>query len=218
MSSAPQTPAPRALVPSPPEKASGLKRWRRMAEAVPDAADLILIGDSLAAGWPMAPRSGLRLYNLGLPGDRIQNTLWRLGSVDLAHLRPAQVVVLLGTNNIGDGDPPDVVAAGLVQLAACLRALWPAARVAIFTVPRRGACPGLREAERREANRLAHLALPGLGVDVIDVDAALDAARLGPGAILGPDLLHLSPEGYGLLADALAALPRASRAERRPAM
>jgi hypothetical protein len=128
--------------PVPPAKASALRRLAEMQAGMPAGADLVLLGDSLAAGFPGAlvplPSAEWRLVNLGLPGDRVQNTLWRLENVPTQHLRPRVAILLLGTNNLGDGDPPDAIAAGI--LAVLRRALAPLGRTEGH--PRHGAAPG----------------------------------------------------------------------------
>ena len=203
MSSA-STPAP--LVPVPPSKLSYLKRFGTMAASMPDTADLILLGDSLAASWPAAfyPEAfpGRRVLNLGLTGDRVQNTLWRLGAMNIQHLRPREVVLLLGTNNLGDGDEAEAIARGIEKVLSTARLIWVEPHVFVVTVPRRGPDPGLREAERLHLNSILHTELPSShGAVLIDADAMLDCSPPGYSSLL-PDLLHLSPDGYRRLGDA----------------
>ena len=100
----------RVLSPVPPSKPTASKRLSMLSATLPRAADMVVLGDSLAASWPAdllsAAAPGRRIWNFGLPGDRLQNTLWRLAAIDTSHLRPALCLLLLGTNNLGDGDPP----------------------------------------------------------------------------------------------------------------
>ena len=203
MSSA-STPPP--LVPVPPGKSSYLKRIRTMAASVPGAADLILLGDSLAASWPVAlyPEAfpSRRVLNLGLTGDRVQNTLWRLEAMNIQHLRPREIVLLLGTNNLGDGDGAEAIACGIKKVLSKVRLFWAEPRAFVVTVPRRGPGPGLREAERHRLNNILRTELPSShGAVIIDADVALDCL---PPAYLSllPDLLHLSQDGYRRLSGA----------------
>ena len=68
-----------------PSKPSAHRRLGRLAAGMPGEADVIALGDSLVASWPPDGLAeafpGSRILNLGLPGDRIRNTLWRPGSV-----------------------------------------------------------------------------------------------------------------------------------------
>jgi lysophospholipase L1-like esterase len=197
----------RVLNPVPPVKPSSVKRLAEIEARLPDAADLILFGDSLAAGWPRELHGqafpGRRVWNFGLPGDRIQNALWRLGKVATAHLRPREVVLLLGTNNLGDGDPPEAIAAVLRQALA----LWGDPRPVVLTVPRRGEPPGFRDADRAVLNETLRGELRAFQcATLVDADAALALASVREEPSLQPDLLHLSEAGYRRLGIATAAL------------
>ncbi|TDR89965.1 SGNH/GDSL hydrolase family protein [Enterovirga rhinocerotis] len=192
------------LCPTAPTRASALKRLA--AARIPEAADIVLLGDSLAAAWPSdlvaAARPGRRILNLGLPGDRIQNTLWRIGRPDLAHLRPREVVIVLGTNNLSDGDSPAAIAAGLADLVRGLDALWERPALVLSTIPPRGSGPAACEAERQEANSLIARMETGR-LRLLRSEPALAAA--GDGAF-APDRLHLERGGYEALTAALAGL------------
>jgi lysophospholipase L1-like esterase len=205
--SGPATPA-RVLVPTPPSTPSALKRLNRLAANLPRAADLILVGDSLAAGWPtdLIAEPGQHVFNFGLPGDRIQHTLWRLAVLPIAHLRPERVVILLGTNNLGDGDEPDAIAAGLQAVVDRVRDLWGPSDCVLVTIPQRGPGGGFREADRaRTKALLARVARTSRGIDLLDADLALRIGAAGLPEVTETDLLHLSREGYRRLAAALKA-------------
>ena len=170
---------------------------------------MILLGDSLAAGWPARMWSerlpAKTVFNFGVAGERIQNTLWRLDAIDTGHLAPPWAIILLGTNNLGDGDPPEAIAAGLSAVAARARQLWHEPRILLFTIPPRGAGPRFREHDRRRLNALLEATWSSdRRHTLLDADLAL-----GPGALDGSafesDRLHLSLTGYDLLTQALAA-------------
>ena len=195
----------RILTPAPPLQKAAAKRMNVLARAVPPAADLVLVGDSLAAGWPpdllaeAAP--GLRVFNFGLPGDRIQNTLWRLREGGMAHLRPQHTLILLGTNNSGDGDPPHAMLLGLEKLIDTVRRLWNGPEVHVVTVPWRDSAA--HEAARLRLNAALRRSLAGLGwAHAVDADQVLGT---GTQALphLEADRLHLSRAGYDRLGAAL---------------
>ncbi|NNM74956.1 GDSL-type esterase/lipase family protein [Enterovirga aerilata] len=197
----------RVLTPVPPAKPSSARRLAELGARIPDYVDLILLGDSLAAAWPSHLQGeafpGRRVLNLGLPGDRIQNTLWRLRGGETAHLRPRELVLLLGTNNLGDGDPPDAIAAGLAAVLRRALSLWTGARPLVVTVPRRGEPPGFREADRLALNAALAAGLAGLAeAAIVDADAALAATRDEEPSLM-PDRLHISREGYVRLSRAM---------------
>lgn len=196
----------RVLTPVPPTKPSSVKRLGELERQMPARADLILLGDSLAAGWPAdlygAAFPGRHVFNFGLPGDRVQNTLWRLETVELGHLRPRELVLLLGTNNLGDGDPPHAIADGVVSVLRRAAALWDAPRTLLVSVPWRGEPPGFREPDRLALNAKLAAELHALPrSSLIDADLALADAD-GQARSLDPDLLHLSRAGYARLSAA----------------
>jgi lysophospholipase L1-like esterase len=196
--------------PAPPAKASGLRRHRALLARLAGgpAPEAVILGDSLAAGWPgpdLEAATGCPTLNLGLPGDRVQTTRWRLAALAAFAIRPRLAVTMVGTNSFADGDGETRVIAGLAALLAALRAAWAPPVIVLATVPWRESPPGRSEADR--------LALNAALADLADREALLlldcDAA-LGPdhAAGLEADRLHLNACGYAALSGALAALVR----------
>lgn len=192
----------RVLAPAPPAGANASKRLARIV--VPVAADLVILGDSNAAAWPddllAAELPGRAVFNFGLPGDRIQNVLWRLETIGTSHLRPRHVVIVLGTNNLADGDGPDEIAAGIDAVIEKVRALWGRPRIVLPAIARRGAGPLARSAEREHLNALL-LAREDTAVLALRSDLLLDAMGA---AAFQPDGIHISRAGYTRLTRALA--------------
>lgn len=189
--------------PAPPDE----KARKRLARiVVPAAADLVLLGDSNAAGWPgdllEAALPGLRIFNFGLPGDRIQNTLWRLDEIETSHLRPRHVVVILGTNNLADGHSAEAVADGLMRVVDRIGNLWAEPEIILPTIARRGAGPLARSQERVGLNAIL-LATARPRLRVARTDQFLEA--MGPIAF-EEDGIHISRAGYGRLTHVLAEL------------
>ena len=200
---------PTPLVQVPPDESTYLKRFHTMTALVPDAADLILLGDSLAASWPAAlhPEAfpGRRVLNVGLTGNRVQNTLWRLGAMNIHHLRPREVVRLLGTNNLSDGDEAEAIARGIEKVLSNAQSLWSESQAFVVTVTLRGLDPGRREAVRpRLNNRSCDELLSSRCTVLIEADVVLDCLPSAHSSFL-PDLLHLSQYGYRRLSGLCAA-------------
>ncbi|GJD99669.1 GDSL-type esterase/lipase family protein [Methylobacterium isbiliense] len=195
---------PRALGLAPPAKPSALRRHARLAAAVPARADLVLVGDSLAAGWP-PDRLPAGAFNFGLPGDRIQTTRWRLRAVDLGPLRPRAALVWVGTNNLRDGDPVAEILAGLAAVGDDLRRLWPGAGLVRVTLPWRAPVPGRPATDRDRLNA----GLAGLtgreGDRLLDADALLGTEGAAARHLMA-DRLHLNAAGYAVMGRALAGL------------
>lgn len=194
----------RPLVPAPPDTPNALKRLARIA--VPDSADLVLLGDSNAAAWPAdlleAALPGWRVFNFGLPGDRIQNTLWRLDAVSTSHLRPRHAVVILGTNNLRDGDAPSEIAVGLAAVVDRISDLWGGPDIIVPAIARRYAGPLARDQEREALNGLL-VAMSRPRLRIVRSDVVLDG--LGRDAF-EPDGIHISHTGYAALSGLLARL------------
>ena len=88
-----------ALSPEPPTKEI----------VTPQAADILLVGDSIAAGWPRvmleAVFPGHRVGKIAVSGERVQQTRWKLDSGRFDHLAPRIVILVVGTNNLGKNQP-----------------------------------------------------------------------------------------------------------------
>jgi beta-glucosidase len=197
--------------------------WRPFAEWIDrhesflrqrDAApvDLLFVGDSITEGWLTDGRATWdreygprRPLNLGIGGDETQHVLWRLDHGEVDGLNPKAVVLLIGTNNLGNGGhTPEQTAAGVAAVVGRLRAKLPTARVLLLAVFPRGrtADDPLRQAVAALNPLIAPLA-DGTHVHWLD----LTATFLRPDGVLPaatmPDYLHLSPAAYQAWADAM---------------
>jgi hypothetical protein len=112
--SAPATPPAKRLSTTPTLRLEN-PGWMKIVEqqaaaAKQDRWDLVLIGDSITAGWQSgAPNeiwskhfSACRTLNLGIAADKTENVLWRLGYPGtLASCQPKLFILMIGTNNTG---------------------------------------------------------------------------------------------------------------------
>ncbi|MBS1181006.1 MAG: hypothetical protein H6Q99_886 [Proteobacteria bacterium] len=133
-----------------------LKETLRVQAARPERADVVLIGDSLFAGWRTdLPTTfpSTAIYDFAVGGDRVPNVLWRLENTDLSHLRPAAIALLIGTNDLAAGTPACAVAIGIETIVERLRRLWPETPVLVLTIPPRGADFRALDGQRLEVNR-----------------------------------------------------------------
>jgi len=160
------------------------------------SADLVLVGDSLVQQWDVKLFRPRAAFNFGVGGDRTQNVLWRLEMPQLMALRPKDVVVLLGTNNLTAGDEPCAIVAGLQKVLAAAASVWPRARLWFIDIPPRGDGFAFRDAARKQTNA----GLQGLKpLRTIDVDDAISCNGKQPCGNYIADNLHFSPAGYGVL-------------------
>ncbi|WP_051228690.1 GDSL-type esterase/lipase family protein [Pleomorphomonas oryzae] len=192
-----------------------LKETLSVQAARPARADVVMLGDSLLAGWSTdlpAAFPATAIYDFAVGGDRVPNVLWRLEKTDLSHLRPEAAVLLIGTNDLAGGTPACAVTIGIENIVGRLRSLWPEARIFVLTIPPRGADFHVLDAGRLEVNRgIGALAdrIDGVHAVSIDDDAftcgqygkrpSADGQRLSCDNYV-EDNLHFSTKGYVELA------------------
>jgi platelet-activating factor acetylhydrolase IB subunit beta/gamma len=185
-------------------------------QAMKDGIDVALIGDSitqyLGGGFDGVPFNAawqkyfgaMKTVNLGIGGDRVENVLWRLDHGALDGVSPRVVVLLIGTNNgpliSANGVPVESVASSIQLCVQNIRARCPESQVVLVKI------------------------LPALVADISRINAALDTRKLDTDpqvhlldltcdfakddgslktALYSDGHLHLSPEGYELLASKL---------------
>ncbi len=170
---------------------------------------VLLLGDSLTQRWEsdgkpiwetaMAP---LGTFNAGIDNDRTENLLWRLQDGALDETNPPDVCILLvGINNLGgDGDTPHGVAEGVMTVARFILKRAPESRLIVVGLLPAG--PWSRGVLSRRAwtNRKiqAHSLPRTLFVDFSDSFLNKEG---GIETAMTTDGLHLSEQGYRVLAD-----------------
>lgn len=215
-----------STTPMRPYKSKFINYSRALADREPKDADVILLGDSLVQGWDaaglaaeIAPKTVL---NLGVGGDRTQQVIWRLEQMDLGAYQPETVVLMIGTNNLGDGEPACGIAAGIETIVDMMRAQWPEVQVLFIQIPPRGINFAKYMPERTDVSALVKEAL-GDAVSVLDLDIGLscgitefpesymEARSCGPTPPAPcenyrSDLLHFEAPGYEVLNGVIKAL------------
>jgi lysophospholipase L1-like esterase len=99
-----------------------------------DQGALVFLGDSITQGWGDVGSSfpGIKTANRGIGGDTTRGVLIRLQ--DVIAVNPRGVVLLIGTNDIGDGVEPEVIAGNMMLIIAALRAHDPSMPVVLCEV------------------------------------------------------------------------------------
>ncbi|MEI6425301.1 MAG: GDSL-type esterase/lipase family protein [Lentisphaerota bacterium] len=186
--------------------------------------DLLFIGDSITDLWTYPPDQqypgGLntwnKLYkdiatNFGITGDKTQTVLWRLTEgKSLEGYTPKHIVLLIGINNLLQGDTPEDTVAGIKAVTDYLRNVLPDSKVlvlGIFPCHEKPSDP-IREKIRTVNEKIKKLAdfknvyFVDMGNVFLEKDGSItkDVMR---------DMLHLSPKGYEIWADAMAPLLKA---------
>lgn len=168
-------------------------------------SDVLFLGDSitdlLARGdgkqlWD-ALYAPLGALNFGIGGIRTSHVLWQIEAGQVTTAAPKVVVLLIGSNNLAENEPPAEVAAGVEKIITELQTRLPDTRVLLLGIlPRGPAADDPLRAPIAETNRL----LAELGDDDRVVYLDLGGYFVDPdGAIwllLMPDTLHPNYWGY----------------------
>jgi len=187
--------------------------------------DVYFLGDSITRRWGTSDEQyraflenwrsnffGWNAANFGWGADTVQNILWRVSNGELDGVHPKVVVLLAGTNNIGntprqaiDAGVVEEVADGIAAVLGVVRVKAPEATVVLTGItPRRDRDGGTSLMPTIEAinRRLAAMA-DGSRVRFITINNRL--ARSDGALVDGMtvDGLHLSVAGYQVWADAL---------------
>jgi lysophospholipase L1-like esterase len=184
--------------------------------------DLYFEGDSITRRWGATDYPqlldnwnenffGWNAADFGWGADRAENILWRIENGELDGVNPKVIVLLAGTNNVGNRVPPqgiDAAAAEVSQgLSAVVRAMQAkaphAAIILMGILPRNDNPAVMPEIDRINAN-LAKLA-DGHQIRYLNInDRLADASgRVYEGMMNARDHLHLELKGYQVWADAL---------------
>jgi len=202
--------------PEPREAALAKRRFEQIKAAVLSQPYRVLFfGDSLIERFEtwdapilwhehMAARGVL---NAGVSGDRTEHLLWRLDNGNLAGPPPRAAVLLIGTNDLGHGRPPDVAAEGIRANLLRLRERLPAARILLLGLWPREIDPNARlRREVAAVNAMIRGCGDGSTVVYADIGGVLldPDGRLSPA--ISPDHLHFDQRGYQRLVPQLDAL------------
>lgn len=198
-----------------------------VAKAKTGGIDLYFLGDSITRRWgtsdtqwaPMLANWKQNFYgwnagNFGWGADSIQNILWRVQNGELDGVHPKVIVILAGTNNIGnrpastpqaaDEKVADIVK-GIGALIATCHEKAPKAKIILTAIFPRNDNPAVLTEIRRVNEGIRKLA-DGKTIFYLNVNDKL----ANPEGILFDgmtiDKLHLSVQGYQVWADGLRPL------------
>ena len=187
--------------------------------------DLLFIGDSITDLWTYPADhkypGGLNTWNkrykdiatnFGITGDKTQTVLWRLTEgKSLEGYTPKYIVLLIGVNNLLQNDSPDDTSAGIETVVHYLRKVLPDSRVLVLGIFPCSEKPGAPIRDRIKAvndriKTLAdskHVCFADIGNVFLEKDGSITK-------VIMRDMLHLSPRGYEMWADALDPLSKES--------
>jgi lysophospholipase L1-like esterase len=220
-----QPPAPADRPAERPEQNSMIAHQELLAKSKQGRIDVYFEGDSITRRWGATDYPellenwkrnffGWNAADFGWGADRIENILWRLENGELDGVNPKVIVLLAGTNNVGNHEPPEGVEArstditrGLEALVRLMQAKAPRATIILTGIfPRNDNIKVMPVIDRINAN-LGHLAEGGLGgkeIRYLNINRKLadENGKLFDG-MMNPDLLHPALPGYQVWADAL---------------
>ena len=175
--------------------------WAKQVER--DQGAVVFLGDSITQGWGDDMKNafpGMKVANRGISGDTTRGVLIRMDE-DVLALKPAGVVILIGTNDLEEQADPETIAANLKLILAKLKAhnrTLPIILNKVFP----SAESKKRPADKiKRINELYAAAVKGdsqitvMETWVLFADAKGDAK---PGEF--PDLLHPNDAGYAMWA------------------
>ncbi|MCU1234500.1 MAG: Lipolytic enzyme family [Candidatus Solibacter sp.] len=209
-------PAPRT------DRNSQIAHEQLLAKAKQGGIDVYFEGDSITRRWGATDYPellenwkknffGWNAADFGWGADRVENILWRLENGELDSVSPRVIVLLAGTNNVGNRVPIEGVESaaanvtrGLEAVVRVMRAKAPLATIILMGIfPRNDNLAVMPEIERINAN-LARMADGGKirYLNVNDQLADRDG-KLRDGMMNDRDKLHPVLKGYQVWADAL---------------
>lgn len=212
-------PAPRT------DQNSRMAHEQLLAKAKRGRIDLYFEGDSITRRWgatdyPQLLENwkknffGWNAADFGWGADRVENILWRLDNGEFDGISPKVIVLLAGTNNIGNRVPAagadsvvEDVTNGLGAVLRVMQAKAPQAVIILMGIfPRNDNLEVLPEIDRINAN-LAHMA-DDRRIRYLNINAQLadSDGRLREGMMNARDRLHPTVQGYQVWADALKPL------------
>jgi lysophospholipase L1-like esterase len=194
-----------------------------LAKAKAGGTDVYFEGDSIARRWGATDYPqylenwkqnffGWNAGDFAWGADRVEHVLWRLQNGELDGVDPKVVVLLAGTNNVGnrpgDAAKVDDIAAGLKQVIDLFREKTPKATIVVMGIfPRNDNMAVMPEIEKINAN-LAKLA-DGKAVRYLNInDKLADKDGTLRDGMMMRDKLHPAEPGYQVWADALKPILR----------
>lgn len=189
------------------------RHYLHLARLKEGPVELLFLGDSITQGWEGEGKGGwdrhfakYKVANFGIGGDETSHVLWRLGHGEIDGISPKLIVLLIGTNNLGNsGQSANEIIAGIRAVVGLLRERLPSSKILLHAVLPRDAQPGtpFRKAIAEINANIHSLTVDPMisWLDMTDTFLAPDGTL--PTATM-PDGLHLSPAAYDAWAAKLA--------------
>jgi lysophospholipase L1-like esterase len=176
--------------------------------------ELLLVGDSITDFWrntdgPFAGKPVLdkhfgqwKIANFGIAGDTTQGVLYRLQNGEGQGFSPRAIMVMIGTNNTARNSAAEI-AEGVGAVVLELQRDFPQAKILLLGVFPRGRPNDPVRATIADINRAISKLHDGQRVHYLDIGAKFLAPDGTIPADVMSDLLHPSPKGYEIWAQAV---------------
>jgi lysophospholipase L1-like esterase len=184
--------------------------------------DIYFEGDSITRRWGATDYPellanwnqnffGWNAADFGWGADRTQNILWRLENGELDGVNPKIIVLLAGTNNVGNATPPEGdeakvadITSGIEAIVRVMQAKAPDATILLTAIFPRNDNMALMPAIDKINRNLAKLA-DGKKIRYLNINDQLADrdGKLFDGMMNARDKLHPTVKAYQIWADAL---------------
>jgi lysophospholipase L1-like esterase len=190
------------------------KLWERKrsgwaTQVKQDQGALVFLGDSITQGWGEkmgGSFAGVKVANRGISGDTTRGVLIRLKE-DVLSLKPSGIVLLIGTNDLGEKAAPEVIAGNLKLIIAAIKKHNAKTPIFLCNVMPSSASKNRPAAQIKKINQLYFAAVKGdAQITVLDTWRLFADAKGDAKKAEFPDLLHPNKGGYAKWAAALRPL------------
>lgn len=171
-----------------------------------ESVDILLLGDSIIHGWDREVWNShfkdVQMVNWGIEGDRIEQLIWRIDNGELEKSRIKSIIIQAGTNNIAEDSPEDIYT-GIRTIIKIIQNRLPGMPFLII-----GLLPCEINGNRYHEKIIkVNTLLEGIKDDItffyVDIyDNYLNYDNT-INTVLLPDHLHLSEDGYEVLAQSI---------------
>jgi lysophospholipase L1-like esterase len=204
------------------DNTSRIAHEQLLAKAKQGRIDIYFEGDSIIRRWgatdyPQLLENwkqnffGWNAADFGWGADRVENILWRIENGELDGVNPKVIVLLAGTNNVGNRVPPEGIDAAAEEVAKGLRAVVRSMQskapdaVIILTgiFPRNDNMEVMPVINTVNASLARMAAGPKIRFLSISGQLANPDGKLYDGMMNASDRLHPALKGYQVWADAL---------------
>ncbi|HVX12969.1 MAG TPA: GDSL-type esterase/lipase family protein [Pirellulales bacterium] len=174
-------------------------------------SQVVFFGDSITQLWETVGQSvwnqyysGLNAVDAGIGGDQTQNLLWRIENGNVNGLAPKVAVLLIGINNLVEGDTPQQTAAGVAAVVEALRERMPDTKILLLGLLPISITSPTWQQEISTTNQLISQLADGQHVTYFDMGPAFRNSDGSPRPELYSDLVHPNTLGFAVWAQTMA--------------